>query len=513
VNKNLRRLVVGACVLGAGFTAIVRPPAAEAVVCTPGTLCVDVDGTTNLGPALRRAQGLLSGLTPGMDLAAVDDLHVQNVRTSVDQDIAPLGGTGFPTSMYELAKDTGASVTFIVSDYWWRNHNNPVVWGGDGRQPPWLDGFVAYDAFVKQLVQNSITSGKHVDWWDILNEPQNDCGASNDDVTKGHYSATCNKELYLEEYKHAHDAIRSVDPNAKIVGPSLAEFDSEPNPAVILPPDCSYRASRFLDMSTFIDYAKTNNLRFDAISWHELGLQPCEQGFMTSPSVIDTHVARARQLLAAAGMSSTQIHINEYGPRPYNLNPGWIAGILAHIDASNVDLANHSCWDVNDDGAPSYSSCYSGAWGSGDEGTADGLFFRDGWTKRSTYWAHQRYGTMTGTRTTSTTSETGLSAFSTRSGSQHKVLVARHVGCRVTVNPNCTQAVNPTPAPTTTGTVRVKVSTAASTLPVTVERIPDVGALPAPIVDSTGSVAVVGGYVTVSLPAVADGDAYAITIG
>jgi hypothetical protein len=516
----MRRLVVAVGILGGGLTAVTATtPSAQAAICTPGTLCVDVDGTTNLGPAVRRAQGLLQGLTPGMDLAALDDLHLQNLRTSVDQDIAPVGGTGFPTSMYELAKARGAGVTFVISDYWWRNHNNPVVWGGDGRQPPWLDGFMAYDAMVKELVQNSITSGKHVDWWDVLNEPQNDCGptdpAAANDPTKGRYTDWCNKELYLEEYKHAHDAIRSVDPNAKIVGPSLGEFDSEPNPVAILPTACtSYRASRFLDLSTFIDYAKSNNLRFDALSWHELGMEPCEQGFMSSPSVIDGHVARARQLLDSAGMTSTQIHVNEYGPRPFALNPGWIAGIIAHLDSSNVAVANQSCWDVHNDGTPTYSSCYSGQDSNGDEGAADGLFLRDGWTKRSTYWVHHRYGAMTGNRNAVALSDPqGMSAFATYDGTKHKVLVARHVGCHVAIDSNCDLASNKTPAPTTGGVVRVRVSGTATSVPVTVDRIPDVGALAAPIVDLSTTLPVVGGIVSVSLPAIADGDAYAISVG
>jgi hypothetical protein len=280
----------------------------------------------------------------------------------------------------------------------------------------------------------------------------------------------------------------------------------------VVPPDCSYRASRFLDLSTFIDYVKSNNLHFDAISWHELTTNSCEQGFVSSPAVIDTHVARARQLLDNAGLSNMQIHVNEYGPRIYTLNPGWTAGIIAHLESSNVDVANHSCWDVNNDG-PSYSSCLSGQWGAADEDAADGLFFRDGWSKRSTYWVHQRYGNMTGTRTSAVSADAqGLSAFATRSGSQHKVLVARHVGCHNSVDPNC--PVTLPPAATAAGEVRVKVSTAASTIAVKVERIPDVtGPMTAPTVDFNGTYAVVAGVVTIPLAAIADGDAFAITVG
>jgi hypothetical protein len=127
---------------------------------------------------------------------------------------------------------------------------------------------------------------------------------------------------------------------------------------------------------------------------------------------------------------------------------------------------------------------------------------------------HQRYGAMTGNRNAVTLSDPqGTSAFATYDGTKHKVLVARHVGCHVSVDSNCGLASNQAPAPTTGGVVRVKVAGTVTSVPVTVERIPDVGALASPVVDFSGTVAVSGGIVSVSLPAVADGDAYAITVG
>jgi hypothetical protein len=269
-----------------------------------------------------------------------------------------------------------------------------------------------------------------------------------------------------------------------VIGPSIPEFST------------SQAHNGAIDLDKFMDFAQTNGLKFDAISWHELAETqgvPENQGF---PYRVAGHVATARNLLAAHPLlNGAKLFVNEYAASDNWLTPGWSAGWIGALEDADIDQANRTCWSGTD-------SC--------ERGQLDGLFFDDGQTRQPNYWVHLRYaqfsrpGATSLTRVTTGGNDPLANAFATRDDTARSVhvLVGRHSALS---------------GPGIPGKVvlTVQFPYVASTVTVTSERIPNLLPQPAQLSSlnaETTTATVINGAVTITIDPYADGDAYAITL-
>jgi hypothetical protein len=350
------------------------------------------------------------------------------------------------------------------------------------------------------------------------------------------------------EIQHAVSAIRSVDPNAKIVVPSTNLFR-----ATAPVPNAGPLLVQNLDIQTVLDWLVQNNVKVDAISWHELSVYRHEsydypvpqavrdadvRGYVNSPRVVLDHVQKVRDMIAARpSLGNLEIHINEYGPPSSAMIPGWETGWIDAMEDANVDAALRSCWWLHE-GADYNHGCF-GPDDAHTSGRLDGLVTNN-LEPKAAYWVHRFYADMTGNRLATTTSDPQLghgpsedgartsadiaSAFATRDDATSTVrtLVGRHYSCLREANADCASGnirqwdgYRPV-APAAPGAVMLTWPYAAGNVKVTVNRLPAANvqaALVAPVAVSTTTQAVTAGQqLRVDLGSVADGEAYTVTV-
>ena len=427
--------------------------------------CISVDATTTNGGAQRRASGFLHSLGPITDPAVVDALAPRHWRVSAVWN----GGAG-----PQLAADHGATITYLLSDDWRQATNT-----GSGAAEPWAD-WGAYADWVTSRVQAVQGSGIPVEYWEIQNEPGG----------PDYYPAgvTPTVDQLLEQHKVAYQAIKAADPAAKVVAPSLNQYSDQPGVA-----------AGALDLRTFLDYAVFQNLKFDAISFHDIEYshRPDEyaaDSWGMQPDQLNRSVARLRALLAERpSLGTPAILVNEIGdPTTIGL-PGWDVGRLTAVEQANVDQANRTCW------------------GTCGDGWLDGLLANDGQTPYPGYWVYAFYAAMNGERAQVTTTNMFVTAFATVASDGVRVLVGRHEGCAPQIQgPNCPN--QPTLSPGDV-TVRIKVPYSGN-VDVTTAAIPAAAAPLAGPVDGTTTTVTVNpdGTIDVTLPGVGDGDAWQVTV-
>jgi hypothetical protein len=377
-------------------------------------------------------------------------------------------------------------MTLVMSNMWAAETNH-----GQGPATPWSN-WGGYSYWVANTVK-TVEAAHHVDYWEIQNEP----GAP------GYYNASDWNNLtpqdLLWQYLIAYRAIKSVDPNAQIIGPSLSHFADYPG---------QYNGHE-LDLVTFLDFAAANNMKLAAISWHEiddsLGPNPHDWGLL--PQNIEDHVAEVRQLIAQRpALGSPQISINEYGHHMDSAIPGWNVGYLAALERSQAGAASRACWEDQTPQNTMYVDCWSP--------TLDALFGLDGISRRANYWVYQTYANMTGSRFTVSSSDDTVSGLAAAGGGTKTVqaLIGRHFSCLGGTNNNCWQPSGWVPGPIKMS-LTIKIPWGVSVAQVTVARIPATWQLvTAPTTTFQGSVPVTNGVATLQVPTVADGDAYTISV-
>lgn len=355
-------------------------------LCVATATCVAVDVTSSLGPATGVGRGLLMGLTSRTDPKRVAPLALSYHRI----------GAVLPEA-FAAARQAGGQIDVILSNPWMRHTRQAF-----GRpMNPWED-WDYYRAFVVAVVQWHLYHQLVPDFWEIQNEPDE---AAWYPTTAAGMGPT--RDRVLQQFEVAHDAIRSVLPDAKIVGPSVGRFVPVPN--------------ALIDMESFLDAAVAKGQRFDVIAWHEMGgdcLGACDGG----PRGIAHNVATLRDLLdQRPSLGQPAFHVNEFaGPDDFQ-KPGHAAAYMAAFAASGVTAAGSSCWPADYGTGRTYNGCYH------DPGTMDNLLMPDGSTPTATWWTWRAHAQMTGQRLATTTSLAGTSAQATRSPSGTiDLLVGRH---------------------------------------------------------------------------------------
>jgi len=424
--------------------------------------CVHI-GTTKMTPVTHVGQGLLHGTTVTSDLQKAAALQPRSWRIAAGD-----------LDRFARARQIGGSITALMSDPWkgWAARN------GLAGKNPWAD-WDKYRQFIVGTVQFHISTGMVPDYWEIQNEPD----------YPGQYSADqpATRALILQQLQVAHDAIRSVLPNARIVAGSLAQFRFNDAAAPV-------------DLGAIADHAKANGLRFD-LAWHEIGNgQP---GTLTGdPRSTIAHVDTVRAGLVDRGLTDVRIHINEYGAAWNFDQPGAHVGYLAALETAGVDVASMACWPVLTDGV-AFDTCFS------DPGLLDGLVSPLG-LETDTYAVHKAYAAMAGSRLQTATTDTWTSAISTvDAAGVVRSLVGRSESCTLAVDQGCHTGLAVAPLGTPV-TLALKVS-CTSTYTLQVQLIANgsnsLGATPTTVVSSTKTC---GTNAKVLLPALTDGSAYSV---
>ena len=426
-----------------------------ATAATAGHVCVGVDTASSLGSEPHAGSGFLHGVT-------------SQTPTSLIASVAPTSWREAAlTPEAVVAAGSGAPVTVVLSDAWW---NATYTTARGGAISPWSD-WNAYSAFIQKtvLAQEAAIGSSNV-YFDIQNEPE----------TPGWYdpAAPATTALVLQEYSVGYQAIKTADPNAKIVGPSI---------------DWAFVSSSFpVDMKTFLDYAAANGLRFDALSWHENGKGETADRF---PEAVAQHVADVRAYVAQhPSLGDPAIFINEYAGSATGLLPGWITSYFSAFDAVNVAQADHSC--------ASNAQCFS------VPGLLDGILVGDGTITTPAALTYQRYAAMSGQRLYWVSSDDHVNVVATRDADgTTRLLIGRDSVCPSWIVAGCAASVAPT-APVTIDLALAGVGRAGAT--VHTELLPAATtALAGPVDLGTQAVDSAG---RLSLPALADGAALAVTV-
>lgn len=231
----------------------------------------------------------------------------------------------------------------------------------------WLE---VVNAAIRTYAEKNLT----IDYVDVFAEP--DYGSGKLGITP---------EQLGDIFKSTHDIVRQYHPNARIVAPSLSAFRAQ-----------------FL--KRFLVFVAENNLRLDALSWHEF----------EGPIIVPSHVSEIQQFIRTqpklCNAKCPEIHINEYEPEDQHFIPGYGVGWLYYLEKAGVDQANRACWDL----PKGESTCWAGF---------DGLLSQDNVTPRPLYWVYKAYADMNGSRVSSETSLPQTVALASTDGSTGEIRI------------------------------------------------------------------------------------------
>lgn len=331
---------------------------------------------------LKLRQGFLHGVSADRISSATLD-RVNELKPGAWRMSNLFGAYDF-VSLNQLRARLGTRVAFSLQDPFSERWGNPVVVGPDcvANNPSYC--FASYSLlrqkwsdYVEQFMLSANAQAAGIDDFDIFNEP----GSTFKGVTQA--------QLF-ELLQIAHDTIRRHKPAAVIVAPSIERFDEA-------------------GLNDMFNFLALNDLRIDAISWHEL------EG---TPADVAAHVAAARQLISARfavkpWLTPAEIHINEYSAPQNHLIPGWTVGWLAAFEAAGIDVATRACWQET----PSWSDCANGL---------NGLLLEDNATPQPLYYVHRAWAALPPARLSVSSDTSGLVAIAAKGASSVTLLVGRY---------------------------------------------------------------------------------------
>ncbi|MBD3239309.1 MAG: hypothetical protein GF331_01890 [Chitinivibrionales bacterium] len=229
---------------------------------------------------------------------------------------------------WELAERLGTTVHVLLPGYDY-GHNND--WQG------WV-------RHVTELVNTARAHRRTVDYaYDIWNEPD-----------KPNFWQRTPEEFY-DWWRRTHVLLRSLDPDARIVGPSAADFAW---------------------ITGFLTYAKDNDCVPDVLSWHEMKI---------AGKYIRSHVLSAANFMKMHGIAVQGFSINEYNgwkPNGEDVWPGHAIGYFATMERDSRILHAAKAY-YRDRG--------------GDPSNLNGLLTHEDKLPRSMWWAYYEYAQLQGT--------------------------------------------------------------------------------------------------------------------
>lgn len=461
--------------------------------CVAGSCSIDVQSTAG-APIGHVANGLLDGFNTDAGVAITSQDATLTQALSPRQWRLGQAGLNEPNGgLFGLARSVGAQISLDLGADWqaWASKYDKAYW-----QAPYGD-LSTYSAFLVDDVRQRIAANEMPDYFDVWNEP----------------SPTGSINQWLSVYRTAWDAIQSVAPGAKVVGPSIAEF-------LATSPNNGSDPGYDLDLADFLHWETSTGVRFAAITWHEnggtvtaapnsspgLGLppEPVPGGLRDSwsPQALASHVATARAIIAGySALQGTQVFVNEYGPTYAANIPGWMVGNFVALETSSADQAMLTC--VVPD------ACST---------ELDGLIGADG-SPQMPYWVMKSYAGMAGALVGTSSPSANLYALATRVDSSQtmQALVGRADDCWSPAQ--CPQFQAPTGSPVNVS-VNVSIPWSLTSVNVTIRPFRNSATHPAgyndvpsePAATVMSGLAVTGGKVSIPLQAINDGDAFSITI-
>jgi len=192
-----------------------------------------------------------------------------------------------------LASTPGAKVSIRLADVlpgWPYGYKNMQHWKDE----------------IKSFVNDKKASGL-TNWYgyEIWNEP--------DGTWKN------NNGNFNDFWKQTYQYLRQIDPNEKIIGPSLSWYNEA-------------------RIKEFLQYAKANNCLPDIISWHEL----------SGIDGMSSHFRSYRNLERSLGIKELPISINEYCDAKHELEgqPGSSARFIGKFERYKIDTGMITWWFV-----------------------------------------------------------------------------------------------------------------------------------------------------------------------
>ncbi|MGI8751525.1 MAG: hypothetical protein ACR2MN_04300 [Acidimicrobiales bacterium] len=450
--------------------------------------CMGIDATAPGAAETHPASGFLHAIGSRTSPVVLQGLGAQHWRVS-----ATFGPASTPYAEETTAGALpDADLTELLSDDWRAGQTEPRGAPNMGFAiPPWTE-LARYQNWTTNEVRTIEAVGRargfKISYWEVQNEPfsANYFSAGADPAFPPALGGAGETVADVEaQYLAAYRGIKVADPHASVVAPSLTAWAGGPAEA-------GAEQAGSLDMRTFLDFAVINKAPPDAIAWHDNNTFPLPDGFApdrgpAQPGDVQASVTQLRALLAERpSLGHPAILVNEYGSPSLSLVPGWDVGQLAALDAARVSEANRSC----------YGTC--------GDGYLDGLLAGDGSTPLPGYWVYAFYARAAGRQIPVATTFSGVTGLATvaRSGAV-TALLGRHQGCPATTLAACP----PTPVP-----ISVKVGFAGSAQ-VTEADIPAGSqTLTRPVTGPTVTVPVIDGVISITTPAMGDGDAVALVV-
>ena len=135
------------------------------------------------------------------------------------------------------------------------------------------------------------------------------------------YNKTNLENQFFSDWKTVFQQIRSQQPNARLAGPNIANFDA-------------------VYISNFLTYCKANACLPDVMTWHELNT-----GFYSNWS---QHYASYRSIETNLGVGPLPINIDEYSTFKDLSVPGELIQWISRFETSKVG-AGLAYWHIDDD--------------------------------------------------------------------------------------------------------------------------------------------------------------------
>lgn len=284
---------------------------------------ITIDFANDLGPVTYRASGFLHGMSttvPADSMVSLLKPRLMRFRPSM------------AVATYTKTKALGAKSMSVLSDARY------------GTLPGTNNDWSGWENIVRTTVSDAIANNREFEW-DIWNEPDSD------------QFWTGTLPQFYETWRRAVITIRSLDPDAVIVGPSITHFD-------------------YTWLQNFLQFAKANNVLPTGVAWHEIGTSATVRG-------ISSNIKLVRSYLAAQGMNVPRIYINEMMGSDAQHNPGLMVRFMAEVEKGKVDGANKSCWNES-----TGSNC--------NNYSLNGLLTATTHMPRAGWWAYRSYADITG---------------------------------------------------------------------------------------------------------------------
>lgn len=259
------------------------------------TFALSVALSDSIRPVTHCASGSLYGVTETLpaDIAGtIEPLHPHAFNQPALAGSGHQQGMGGAIKVSERLASTTGKVQLRLADVYpgW-----PYNWAGTAD----------FKTKVTSVINAKIASGRdNYDGYEIWNEPDGTWKSAN-----GDFYTTC--------WKPTFDLIRSLDPTAKIVGPSYSYYNGT-------------------SMKSFLQSCKKGNALPDIVSWHQWG----SEGFVGS-------VADYRSIETGLGIRPARpFSINEYSSGTHTLEgcPGVSVSFIAKFERYNVESAMISWW-------------------------------------------------------------------------------------------------------------------------------------------------------------------------